>query len=116
MSLLTKDQILNAEDNRTEIVDVPEWGGKVKVAVMSGFSRDRFETSIIGSNGGQNLTNMRAKVVAASVVDEKGELLFTEKDIAKLGKKSAAALDRIFSVAQRLSGITDVDVEELAKN
>lgn len=116
MSLLTKDQILNAEDNKTEVVEVPEWNGSVKVATMSGFSRDRLEASIVGSNGGQNLTNLRAKYVAATLVDDKGELLFSESDVAKLGKKSGAALDRVFSVAQRLNHITDADVEELAKN
>jgi hypothetical protein len=36
--------------------------------------------------------------------------------VEALGKKSAAALNRVFEVAQRLSGITDDDVEELAKN
>lgn len=116
MSLLTRDQILSVDDNKQETVLVPEWGGEVIVATMSGFARDRLEASVVGSNGGQNLTNVRAKYVAASLVDEKGEMLFSEGDVVKLGKKSAAALDRIFAVAQRLNHITDADVEELAKN
>jgi hypothetical protein len=33
-----------------------------------------------------------------------------------LGEKSAAALQRVFEVGQRLSGLSDDDVEELAKN
>ena len=35
--------------------------------------------------------------------------------IKALSEKSAAALQRVFEVAQRLSGITDDDVEELAE-
>ena len=35
--------------------------------------------------------------------------------IVALGAKSAAALDRIYDVATRLSGITDEDVEEMAE-
>ena len=42
--------------------------------------------------------------------------MFTEKDVVKLGKKSSAALDRIFSAAQKLNRISDDDVEDLAKN
>jgi hypothetical protein len=38
------------------------------------------------------------------------------KDITALSKKSAAALDRIFQVAQRLSGIGQEEVEETVKN
>jgi hypothetical protein len=50
------------------------------------------------------------------MVDENGERLFQEEDTFPLGGKSAAALDRIFTVAQRLNGLRDEDVEELAKN
>ena len=114
--ILSKDQILLAEDFKTETVDVPEWGGEVIVKTMSGFSRDQFEGSIVGKNGGTNLANIRAKMVAAVLVDESGELLFNEKDVVALGKKSAKALDRVFSVAQRLNGFSEADVEELAKN
>jgi len=116
MTLLSKAQILQANDNKTEQIEVPEWGGEVIVAVMSGHARDRLEASIVGKNGGSNLQNIRAKYVAASLVDENGDLLFSESDIAALGKKSAAALDRVFAVAQRLNHITDDDVEALAKN
>ncbi|MCP4597796.1 hypothetical protein [Neptuniibacter sp.] len=116
MALLTRDQILSAEDNKTETVPVPEWGGEVIVAAMSGFARDRLEASIVGSQGGSNMVNVRAKFVAASLVDEKGELIFSDSDIQKLGKKSAAALSRVFAVSQRLNHVTDDDVEELAKN
>jgi hypothetical protein len=48
--------------------------------------------------------------------DENGERLFQEEDTFPLGGKSAAALDRIFTVAQRLNGLRDEDVQELAKN
>ena len=114
--MLTKDQILNAEDKQTEIVHVPEWGGDVKIAMMSGFSRDEFEGSLVGANGGSNMSNVRAKLVAACVVDEDNKIMFTAKDIAKLGQKSGAALDRIFSAAKKLNKIDNDDVEELAKN
>jgi len=116
MSLLTKDQILQVKDNQTIEVEVPEWGGKVKLQSMSGFARDRFEASIVGKQGGMNTTNIRAKLVAACVIDANGELMFSEKEVAALGKKSAKALDRIFSAAQKLNAMGDSEIESLAKN
>ncbi len=114
--MLSKDDILNFDDQQTEIIPIPEWGDEVTIAVMSGFARDRFEASLIGTNGGTNMQNIRAKLVAASVVDKDGELMFSNADILKLGKKSSVALDRIFSAAQSLNKITDAEVDELAKN
>ncbi len=116
MALLTKEQILKQDDLKSEIVDVPEWGGNVRVCTMSGFARDRFEAGITGKNGGTNMSNIRAKLAAATIVDEDGKLLFDEADIAKLGNKSCAALDRVFAAAQRLNLISNSDVDELAKN
>lgn len=114
--LLTKEQILKQDDLKSEIVSVPEWGGDVKVSTMSGFARDRFEAGVTGKNGGTNMSNIRAKLAAATIIDEDGKLLFDEGDIIKLGNKSCAALDRVFAAAQRLNLISNSDVDELAKN
>lgn len=116
MAMLSKKDILDKEDLKTKTIEVPEWGGEVIIATMSGFARDRFEASILGKNGGMNTSNIRAKLVAASVIDDKGNLMFTEDDIAKLGKKSCAALDRIFEESQKLNRIGDKEIESLAKN
>jgi len=35
-------------------------------------------------------------------------------DVKALGEKSAAALERVFDVARKLSGLSEDDVEELA--
>lgn len=114
--MLTKEQILSADDAKFEDVEVPEWGGTVRVATMSGYARDRFEASIVNRGGTPNIDNVRAKLVAASVVDAKGNLLFNENDIIALGKKNCKALDKIFEVSQRLNGIGQSQVEDMAKN
>lgn len=116
MAILSKDDILKIKDSRSQKVDVPEWGGEVIVSTMSGFARDQFEASILGKNGGMNTVNLRAKLVAACCVDEQGELLFKESDVIKLGKKSCTALDKIFEAAQKLNGIGEQEMEDLAKN
>ena len=42
--------------------------------------------------------------------------MFTDRDVERLGKKSALALDRIYEVAQRLNGIGKKEIDELTKN
>ena len=115
MAILTRDEILKAEDIDTQEVDVPEWGGTVLVKGLSGRQRDEFEGSMVERRGRRavlNTANMRAKLVAWSVVDETGKRLFTNADIQDLGEHSAAAVDRVYSVAAKLSGLGDEDVEE----
>ena len=113
---LTRDQILNAEDIKTEEVEVPEWGGTVLVKGMNGKERDAFEMSYLTA-GQSTIENVRAKLVSLTVIDhETKNQLFTVADIDALGQKSAKALDRVFAVAQSLSKIGQNDVEELAKN
>lgn len=118
MAMLRKEDILTAKDAAHIDLEVPEWGGTVRVSTMTGFARDRFDASIISKNGtsGPNTENIRAKLVAACLVDEAGNLLFNEADIAKLGKKSCKVLDKIFEAAQKLNGIGDAEVEQKAKN
>jgi hypothetical protein len=117
MAILTKEQILSADDIKRELVQVPEWGGDVYVKAMTGTERDSFEASIVEMRGkaqNVNLKDIRAKLASISICDESGKRLFTDGDMQALAKKSAAALQRVFEVAQRLSGIGDDDVKELA--
>ncbi|MCP5017110.1 MAG: hypothetical protein GY938_17840 [Ketobacter sp.] len=115
--MLTAEQILKADD-RAELVkvDVPEWGGSVNVCVMSGSCRDRWELATAGAVDRPGTANIRASLCAYTTCDEKGKRLFSDGQIAALGEKSSAALDRVFSVARKLNKISDDDIEELEKN
>lgn len=117
MALLTKQQIIEANDIKFEDVEVPEWGGSVRVCCLTGTQRDAWEMSIFGTSGeDRNMDNTRSKMICRCVVDEEGNYLFEEKDIPALGKKSAAALDRVFEVCQRLNRLTKGDMDELVGN
>lgn len=114
--MLTRDQILAADDLKREIVEVPEWGGSVYVAMMSGDARDAWEASIIDGQGNATLRDVRAKLVAATITDEAGVRLFTAEDVAGLSKRSAVALDRVVNVARRLNRLGSQELEDAAKN
>lgn len=109
MTTLSRDQILEVSDLKTEAVDVPEWGGSVQVRTMTGADRDAFEDSMITVNPDgtrkPNLVNMRAKLVALTVVDDAGSLMFGVPDIDRLALKSAAAIERVFNAAQKINGL-----------
>jgi len=118
MKYLNRDDILAVQDIKIEEVEVPEWGGSVYVKGMTGTERDQFESSIVqqrGKSHNVNMVNIRAKLSSQAICDRAGKRLFSDADVKALGAKSATALQRVFDVAQRLSGITSEDVEELAE-
>jgi len=114
--MLSKEQILKADDIKTQEIEVPEWGGSVCVKQMSGTERDAFEQELVSGTEKVNLVNIRARLCARCISDKDGKRLFTDAEAIQLGAKSAKALDRVFALAQKLNGISDGDVEELAKN
>lgn len=122
MGLLSKDQILSVDDLKTEDVEVPEWGGTLRIRVLTGAERDEFETSMVRMNsksGKQetDLVNLRARLVAKCAINEDGSKMFqTRNDVAALGLKSSAALARVYDACQKLSGMTQADVEELVED
>ena len=116
---LSREQILAAIDLKIEAVEVPEWSGVVYVRAMSGKMRDAFEHSryrLVNDKVEVIQTNVRASLLAASICDSQGTLLFTKEDIEALGEKNGAVLDRLFDVAQRLSGLRTPEQEERLKN
>ena len=117
-NLLSKDQILSADDLQTKDVYVKPWGGCVRIRTMTAHERDQFEQQILTNKGGkkERMDDIRATLASLAVVDEDGKRLFTDKDVKALSKKSAAAMDQIFGEAQELNAVRDQDVEELAKN
>lgn len=117
MALLTRDAILQRDDIVRETVPVPEWGGEVMITTMTGAQRDAWEQSLVAkATGKPDITNVRAKLVAHCAVDEAGALLFRPADIEALGAKSAAALERLAQVAQRLNGLNEKALEEARGN
>jgi len=119
--LLSRDAILGSQDRTYQDVSISCWGGKVRVQSLSGSERDAFEESILGAknkDGSREVItkNLRAKLVSMTAVDGDGKLLFSHEDVTALGAKNGAAIDKLFTVAQKLSGISKDDVEDMVKN
>ena len=118
MKLLNKAAILGAEDLKHEDVEVPQWGGTVRVRMMTGAERDAFRTSVAPEEGTEGIPVGRFSValLAATLIDEDGARLFTMEDIDQLAEKSAESIDMPAAVAMRLNGLGGVAVEESVKN
>jgi hypothetical protein len=117
---LSRDDVLKADDRVTEEVVCPEWGGSVLVRGMTGRERDSWEVSLRDQRSGQRIpgrmNNIRSQVIVRCIVDDDGARLFTDADVAALGEKSGAAIDRVYDVAARLSGLSEEDEKEMAED
>ncbi len=116
MGLLNKSAILGAEDLKHEDVEVPAWGGSVRVRVMTGAERDEFRAAIASESGGIPVGKFSAALLVATCIDETGARLFTMEDMEALQEKSAASLDAPAAVAMRLNGLGSEAVQEAEKN
>jgi len=119
--LLTKAEILAASDLKFVEIDVPEWGGTVRVSQVNAADRCTLQALILDKDGkpkSQTHINriMTVGLCALACVDEDGNKLFTEDDIEAFGKKCAAAVDRVFAAADELNGISVLVASKIKKN
>lgn len=118
MKRLTINDILNKDDVKTKIIEIPEWDGSVEIRSMTGEARDAYEESVFKrlDNGEyeRDLSNARAKLIAACVYDLDGTRMFkSDAQIKALGSKSAIVLDRLFTECQNINAISQQDMDEL---
>lgn len=93
--------------------------GTFIVRGLSAAERDAFESSLVSGRGKHqkvSTLNIRAKLVAQSVVDEKDNLLFTREDATHLGMLPVKIIGPLYDAAQEMSSVSDDDIEELAGN
>jgi len=124
VTLLSKQQIVVADDILTQVVRVPEWkaasgADAVLVRGMTGQGRDDYFKSMARMRRGQQVAdpeNATAKLCALCIIDpDTDQPMFTAAEVGVLGRKSAAALHRVEEVAMALSGLDDETMAELGK-
>lgn len=115
MGVIGKDAILAAQDIKTEDIDVPEWGGSVRVRVLSAADVLGFWDACRDAQGNLVRDRVQPALLVRALVGEDGQPLFADADIGQLMAKSAAAITRVFEAAQRLNGLGG-EAEEITKN
>jgi len=122
--VLNRDALLSKEVLEIVEVDLGK-GESVFVRQMTGHERDAYEQSLIRRfkdlkgkpDYEMKLEDFRARLVAHTVCDAEGKLLLQPADYKQLSNNmSAARLEKIVNVAQKINAITEEDKEELIKN
>lgn len=122
MALLTRAQINESTDRKWEDVPVPEWGGEVRLMELSSADRGYIEAGSVVANGQSptmrvdSLKTYREKLVAMAMVDEAFKRVYSNKEMAELGLKSGAIIERLAAKVQELSGMGRFAVKEAEGN
>lgn len=114
-----RESILAKDTRPSEKMKVEAWGITVVVRGLGGRERDAFEEGCrmrVGKKIEANTENIRARLLVRCLYDEAGAIIFNEEDAEVLGNQAAAVLEPLVKTAQKLSGLNDEDVEELAAN
>lgn len=108
-----RDAILNAHDITSELVDVPEWGVEVEVRSMTARERSRAIMAWRTDDDEVDLEKLYPVLLVQTVFDpDTGKRVFRDQDADGLNMKNSAALERLASVAIRLSGMDQRAVDK----
>jgi hypothetical protein len=108
--ILTVEAILAVPDTTTEIVQMPEWGGAVKVIGLT--KRQQVDIRRAAMVDGEvDAEKVQAGIFREGVLEPR----FTEEQMGALFDKNAGLVDRVLMVIMRLSGMEEGAVKEKEK-
>ena len=111
-----KEKIISAGTKaRNTLTPVTAWGEPAFIRVMSGTERDAWESQVV-KDGKVDREMFRAKVLVKSLADETGARIFTDEDIAALSALDCRELDRLYTIASKVNGLSKEDEDQLVKN
>lgn len=100
MALLTREEIFAIDDLRGEVMDVPEWGGEVRIRSLSfAAAHGMFKEEVKDFDP-------RLRLIAACLVDDANAPIFSAEDLAALGGKDAEVIARIWKKCVEINGMT----------
>jgi hypothetical protein len=111
MAIVTREQVLQAQDLKEELIPVPEWGGEVRVRSFT-LAQRLHVLSLADRNGTIDAKRAEALTFIEGVAEPK----FSMADYDALCAKSNAPIARINARIMALSGIGGDAVEQARKN
>ncbi len=97
--ILTAAQIAQAIDRAEDIIQIPEWGGAIRLKAWGLTERDRVMAMALGADGKIDSMKLIHLLVLYGVVEPQ----LTE---ALIQDKSPAVIDRIATEVMRINGMT----------
>jgi hypothetical protein len=110
IKILSAQDILEMDDVRTVDVDVPEWGGVVRLRSLTAEEMTEFV-----DQSGRDKGESTVKLLVLCSIDESGQRLFTSSHMALLKKKNLRAFMRVQTEALKLNGL-DEESQKARKN
>lgn len=109
---LTREQIDNADD--AKIIKVKAFGGDVCLKLMSVGDRDSYELKLVEA-GGKAIPDFRSELLARTLCDEKGNLLFPgDEGVEALKKRSSDQMHKLWQAAMKHNALTEEEIKRLA--
>lgn len=98
VGFLSVEQILAAQDLDEREMDVPEWGGKIKIKALTNGQRHRIRQKATRNNVIDD-ERMQLLLFIAGVIEPQ----FTEEHAGALRNKSSGVFDRVLTEIARVS-------------
>lgn len=100
---LSPDEILAADDRPVASLEVPEWGGSIRVRALSldDYLSLKEQHTIDGEADERELSKA---MLQAGIVDETGEPCFTLEQATELLKKNTTPLGRVMKAIGQVTG------------
>jgi hypothetical protein len=110
---LNKHQIFASNDLKESFVEVPEWGGKVRIRALSVQEQLDYD-EFLQTNPKE--VDMAIQLIITATINDDGKKTFSKEDIPSLKEKSLDNLFRVVDAILKLNKQSPQDVDELAKN
>jgi hypothetical protein len=112
-----KDTIQAAQDIKSESVSIPEWGITLEVRTMRAIDRAKLFRDCIDKQGSVISGKFQAGLIIATCFDpDTGEKIFSDDDYDLVMDKSANIIERLSSIAHKISGFGNETVSSIEKN
>jgi len=111
--LLSASNIVDAEDLKFVDVEVPEWGGTIRLKQMDAKESMAFTDEMVTIE--KQPLGMYLMLIRCAV-DEQGKKLFTDEDLPRLQAKSVQVLNRLQRIAITLNKMDQETTEVLKKD
>ena len=108
------DQFSNYKLKTVDVDLSPEFVGIARLRELTGIERDEVEDKFAQSKDKKSITGLLAFIVSKCWIDESGK--HVQPNPALVNQLPARLISKLVGPAQKLSGLTAEDVEQLAKN
>lgn len=110
---LNKHQIFACNDLKEKLVDMPEWGGEIKIKALSVAEQLEYDAFI---SSDPKEIDMALHLIMVACVDSDNKKLFDSSDVELLKNKSSKNLFRLVNEILSLNKQNPDEVDSLAKN